>query len=88
MVLADIPTAAWRGSAGVIEAGNYRGLTDNSSLSDWLDFSHEATAQKTFLERQKMPLGPAELYRRHAALFLAAARRANEPLRGAGAAVP
>jgi hypothetical protein len=96
MVLADIPTAVWRGSAGVIDAGNYRGLTQISSLSDWLDFSREATAhpgrfldgQKTFLEQQKMPLDPADVYRRYAALFLAAARRANEPLQWAGAAVP
>jgi hypothetical protein len=96
MVLADIPTAVWRGSAGVIDAGNYRGLTQLSSLSDWLDFSREATAhpgrflegQKTFLEQQKMPLDPADVYRRYAALFLAAARRANEPVQWAGAAPP
>ena len=96
MVLADIPTAVWRGSAGVIDAGNYQGLTQLSSLADWLDFSREATAhpgrflevQKTFLEEQKMPLDPADVYRRYAALFLAAARRANEPSHWAGAAVP
>ena len=96
MVLADIPTAVWRGSAGVIDAGNYRGLTEISSLSDWLDFSREATAnpgrflegQKIFLEQQEMPLDPADVYRRYAALFLAAARRANEPSRWVGAAVP
>ncbi len=96
MVLADIPTAVWRGSSGVIDASNYRGLIEISSLSDWLDFSREAMAhpdrflerQKTFLEEQKMPLDPADVYRRYAALFLAATRRANEPLRGAGAAVP
>jgi hypothetical protein len=96
MVLADIPTAVWRGSAGVIDAGNYQGLTQISSLSDWLDFSREATAhpdrfleaQKTFLEQQKMPLDPADVYRRYAALFLAAARRENESSQRAGAAVP
>lgn len=93
MVLADIPTAVWRGTTGVIDAGNYQGLTEISSLSDWLDFSREATAypgrflegQKTFLEQQKMPLDPADVYRRYAALFLAAARRAKQR---AGAAVP
>lgn len=96
MVLAGIPTAVWRGSTGVIDADNYRGLTQISTLSDWLDFSREATAhpdrfldaQQTFLEEQKMPLEPADVYRRYAALFLAAARRANEPLQWAGAAVP
>jgi hypothetical protein len=96
MLLADIPTAVWCGSAGTIDAGNYRGLTELSSVSDWLDFSREATAhpgrflerQKTFLERQKMPLDPADVYRRYAALFLAAARRANEPRQWAGTAVP
>lgn len=96
MVLAEIPTAVWRGSAGVIDAGNYQGLTQLSSLSDWVDFSREATAhpdrfveaQKTFLEEQKMPLDPADVYRRHAALFLAAARRANEPMQWAGAGGP
>ena len=96
MVLAEIPTAVWRGSSGVIDAGNYRGLTQISSVSDWLDFSREATehpgrfleGQKTFLEQQKMPLDPADVYRRYAALFLAAARRANEPTQWTGAALP
>lgn len=96
MVLADIPTAVWRGSAGVIDAGNYRGLTQISGVADWVDFSREATThpgrflegQKTFLEEQKMPLDPADVYRRYAALFLAAARRANEPVQWAGAAPP
>jgi hypothetical protein len=95
MVLAEIPTAVWRGSDGVLDAGNYRGLTQLSSLTDWLDFSREATAhpgrflegQKTFLEQQQMPLEPADVYRRYAALFLAAARRANEPMQWAGAGV-
>lgn len=93
MVLADIPTAVWRGSTGVIDSGNYRGLTEITSLSDWLDFSREATAhpgrflarQKTFLEQQRMLLDPADVYRRYAALFLAAARRANEPSPWVGA---
>lgn len=95
MVLADIPTAVWRGRTSVIDAGNYRGLTELSSLSDWLDFSREATAhpdrfletQHAFLEQQKMPLDPADVYRRYAALFQAAARRTNEPSLCAGAAV-
>jgi hypothetical protein len=96
MLLAGIPTAVWRGNTGVIDAANYRGLTQISSLSDWLDFSREATAhpdrflegQQTFLEQQKMPLEPADVYRRYAALFLAAARRAHEPLHSTGAAAP
>jgi hypothetical protein len=95
MVLADIPTAVWRGSTSAIDAGNYQGLTQIGSLADWLDFSREATAhparfletQQAFLDQQQMPLDPADVYRRYAALFLAGARRANEPSSLLGAAL-
>ncbi len=85
MILAGIPTAVWRDSGGVMDADNYQGLTEISSASDWLDFSREATihperfieAQQRFIERQKMPLDPADVYRRYAALFAAAERRSS-----------
>ncbi len=85
MVLAGIPTAVWRDGSRLMDADNYQGLTEISSLSDWLDFSREATAnpdrflerQQAFLERQQMPLDPEDVYQRFATLFLAAKRRMN-----------
>jgi glycosyltransferase involved in cell wall biosynthesis len=82
MVLAGIPTAVWRDPDGVMDAANYRGLTEISSGADWITFSREATlhperfieAQRKFLERLQMPLDPADIYRRFAALFAAALR--------------
>lgn len=86
MALAGIPTAVWRDPEGMMDADNYRGLTEISSGSDWLDFSREATlhperfieAQGKFLEQLQMPLDPADVYRRFAALFAAAARMCGE----------
>ena len=82
MVLAGIPTAVWRDRDGAMDADNDRGLTEISGPSDWLDFSHEATlhperfreGQAAFIERLQMPLDPADIYRRFAALFAAALR--------------
>jgi glycosyltransferase involved in cell wall biosynthesis len=85
MVLAGIPTAVWRDPDGVMDADNYRGLTEISSGSDWLDFSREALlhperfieAQSKFLQQLQMPLDPADVYRRFAALFAAAKRMSS-----------
>lgn len=85
MVLADIPTAVWCDEAGIMDASNYDGLARISTVSEWLEFAREASAhpesfierQHAFLERQKMPLDPAEVYQRFAKLLWAAARRAK-----------
>ena len=82
MVLAGIPVGVWRDASGRMDAGNYDGLTELSTLSDWLDFSREAEAhperflekQAQFLERQMMVTEPEEVHRRFAQLFQAAAR--------------
>lgn len=81
MVVAGIPTAVWRDAGGVLDVGNYRGLTEISSVDEWVEFSREATAhperfrerQSHFLEQLKMPLEPAEVYRRFSTLMAEAA---------------
>ena len=81
MVVAGIPTAVWRDPGGVIDVGNYRGLAEVSSVDDWVEFSREATAhperfreqQNRFLEQQKMPLDPTDVYRRFSTIMAEAA---------------
>jgi hypothetical protein len=81
MVVAGIPTAVWRDGGGVIDVANYQGLTEISSVDDWVEFSREATAhperfrerQNHFLEQLKMPLDPADVYRRFSTLMAEAA---------------
>ena len=85
MVLAGMPVAVWRGAAGAMDARNYEGLTEISTLGDWLDFSREAVShpdrfverQQRFLERQAMPTDPEDVYRRFANLFSGAARNST-----------
>ena len=82
MVLAGIPVAVWRDESGIMDADNYEGLTVIRTLSDWLDFSREAVThpgrflerQQRFLEKQKMPIDPADVHGRFARLFNAVAR--------------
>lgn len=77
MLLAGIPTAVWRDQAGGMDAGNYDGLTTVSTPQDWLEFSRAAIAdpapflerQREFLDRQAMPLDPADVFSRYAQLF-------------------
>jgi glycosyltransferase involved in cell wall biosynthesis len=77
MLLAGIPTAVWQDREGGMDAGNYEGLTTLSSPADWLEFSRAAIAdpspflerQKAFLDRQAMPLDPADVFSRYAQLF-------------------
>ncbi|HKY39094.1 MAG TPA: tetratricopeptide repeat protein [Polyangiaceae bacterium] len=77
MVVASVPTAVWRDGGKVIDVGNYRGLTEISSVEDWVEFSREATAhperfrerQSRFLEQLKMPLDPVDVYRRFSTLL-------------------
>ena len=80
MVLAGIPVAVWRDPAGVMDASNYDGLTEISTLDDWLAFERDVRLrpamilerQRTFLQRLRMPTDPAEIYRRFARLIVAA----------------
>lgn len=80
MLLADIPTAVWSDRNGSVDTGNYAGLATVSSPSEWRDFVRDARAhpdkyidmQRRFLAKQEMPLDPADVFRRYAALFDAA----------------
>ncbi|WP_070155907.1 glycosyltransferase family protein [Sphingobium phenoxybenzoativorans] len=82
MLLADIPTAVWKDGEGVMDSAAYDGLTEISSAGEWMEFSREAISrpdhfrdlQKRFLERQQMPIDPAEVYSRFAKLFQTARR--------------
>jgi len=79
MVLAGIPVGVWRDPSGVMDAGNYDGLTEISTLDDWLAFERDVRLrpemlldrQVAFLERLAMPTNPAEVYRRFARLIVA-----------------
>lgn len=84
MLLAEIPTAVWRDRRGFIDVRNYDGLTTVSSADELVRFAQEAeqgrdrllTRQRRWLERQGMPLEPADVYARFAKLFEAAERMA------------
>jgi hypothetical protein len=79
MVLAGIPVGLWRDPAGIMDASNYEGLTEISSLDDWLSFERDVRLcpetildrQREFLARLPMPLDPGEVYRRFARLIVA-----------------
>lgn len=80
MLLSRIPVAVSRDATGIMDCNNYLGLTEVSSLQDWLDFKEEATLyperfierQEQFLNTLKMPIDPKEVYYRFAKLFLGA----------------
>jgi hypothetical protein len=80
MVLAGIPVAVWRDPAGIMDASNYDGLTEISTLDDWLAFERDVRLrpemilerQRMFLQRLRMPTDPDEVYRRFARLIVAA----------------
>lgn len=80
MVLAGIPVGVWRDPGGVMDAGNYDGLTEISDLESWLAFERDVRLrrdmlldrQTRFLERLQMPTDPQEIYRRFARLMVAA----------------
>lgn len=79
MVLAGIPVAIWRDPGRVMDASNYEGLTEISTLDDWLAFERDARLrpdmilerQAAFLRRLAMPTDPEEVYRRFARLIIA-----------------
>jgi hypothetical protein len=87
MLLADIPTAVWRDRNGVMDAGNYAGLTTVSTPREWLEFSEAAeadpvpfvTLQRDFLQGQGMPLDPHDVFERYADLFRSATRMTGWP---------
>lgn len=78
MVLAGIPVAVWRDPDGIMDASTYEGLTEISSLDDWLAFDRDVRLrpdmilerQREFLDRLNMPSDPAEVYRRFARLIV------------------
>jgi hypothetical protein len=77
MLLAGIPTAIWRDEQGVMDIGNYEGITEITSLDDWLAFARDAAyrrdallqRQQAFLDKLAMPLDPDDVYQRFARLF-------------------
>lgn len=80
MVLAGIPVAVWRDPSGIMDASNYDGLTEISTLPDWLAFERDVRLRpQMILDRQAEFLGrlalisdPNEVYRRFARLIVAA----------------
>lgn len=82
MVLAGIPVGVWRDPAGIMDAGNYDGLTEIAGLDDWHAFERDVALrpemilerQRVFLERSTMVTDPAEVYRRFARLLVAGER--------------
>lgn len=77
MVLAGIPTAVWRDPSGRLDVSNYAGLTEISTLDDWLDFARAAREdrdaiigrQRAFLDGLAMPLDPQRIYARFARIL-------------------
>jgi hypothetical protein len=83
MVLAGIPVGLWRDPGGIMDASTYDGLTEISTLEDWLAFERDVRLrpemilerQRGFLRRLQMPTDPAEIYRRFARLIVAGLAR-------------
>lgn len=77
MVLAGIPTAVWTDPGGVMDAGNYSGLTRISTLEDWIAFERDAdlrpdmilARQKRYLDGLGLLTDRDEIYRRFARLL-------------------
>jgi hypothetical protein len=69
----------WRDPDGIMDSSNYDGLTEISTLEDWLAFERDVRVrpemildrQAQFLDRVAMPLEPEEVYRRFARLIVA-----------------
>jgi hypothetical protein len=79
MVLASVPVGLWRDPAGIMDASTYEGLTEISTLDDWLAFERDVRLrpemildrQKQFLARLPILMDPSEIYRRFARLIVA-----------------
>jgi hypothetical protein len=84
MVLAGIPVGVWRDSGGVMDATNYEGLTEISTLDDWLAFERDVrirpemilARQEAFIRKLAILTDPSEIYRRFARLIVAGLERA------------
>ena len=93
MVLAGIPVGVWRDPGGIMDAGNYDGLTEIGRLEDWLEFEQASRAQPdailarqaAYLEKKGIPTNPEEIYMRFARLFQNALAL-HKPARPAGQA--
>ena len=89
LVLAGVPTAVWRDSGAAIDTRNYRGLTEISSVADWVRFSQMAITdrarilaqQQAFLDDLRMPTDPADVYRRYAEVLRMGLRGRTGPCR-------
>jgi hypothetical protein len=70
-----------------MDAGNYDGLTEISTLDDWLAFERDVRLrpemildrQKAFLDGLAMPRDPGEVYRRFARLIFAGLAGVSAP---------
>lgn len=77
MVLAGLPTAVWHDSRDDIDASAYEGLTTVSSADEWVEFAVAAhrnpdairRQQTDYLEKQRIPLEPQDVFARYARLF-------------------
>jgi hypothetical protein len=77
MVLAGIPAGVWCDPEGVMDLGNYTGLTRISTLPDWLAFAQEAREnpapilmrQQGYLRTLGLVSDPDEIYRRYTHLL-------------------
>jgi hypothetical protein len=86
MILAGIPVAVWRDPGGLMDASNYEGLTEISTLDDWLAFERDVRLrpemildrQDAFLRRLAMPTDPNEIYCRFAKLIVAGLSRIED----------
>ena len=79
LVLAGVPVGVWRDPGGIMDATAYDGLTEISTLDDWIAFERDVRLrpdmillrQEAFLRRLAMPIDPEEIYRRFARLIVA-----------------
>ena len=77
MVLAGIPTGVWCDPNGVMDLGNYTGLTRISTLPEWIAFAQEARnnpapilmRQQEYLQDLGMLTDADEIYTRFTRLF-------------------
>lgn len=101
MILAGIPVGVWRDPGGVMDAGNYSGLTQVDDLASWLAFVRDVrlrrdmimARQQSFLERLQMPTDRSEVYRRFAKLMIAGlsgrgSAPASNPVKGSSLTAP
>jgi len=92
LMLAGVPVAVWKDGRGGIDAGNYQGLTEVSTVGEWLEFSRDAVArpehyrerQRAFIDGLMIQTDPGIIHARFMALIDSAARSsiAKEPVRG------